>query len=203
MTDSALPAPVLPNHRFDQAALGRYLKDKLPGFDAEIDVGQFLGGQSNPTYRIATPAGNYVLRKKPSGELLPSAHAIEREFAAMRALAGRVPVPRMCLLCDDESVIGQAFYIMECVEGRIMPDARLLDASRGERSALCEEMVTVLARLHRVDHRAVGLDWFGRPEGYVARQLSRWSKQYAASRVEENADMDRLIPWLELKSAPE
>jgi aminoglycoside phosphotransferase (APT) family kinase protein len=196
VTDLAVPAAVLPNHRFDQTALARYLKDKLPGFDAKIEVGQFLGGQSNPTYCIATPAVNYVLRKKPSGDLLPSAHAIEREFAVMRGLAGHVPVPRTCLFCGDESVIGQAFYIMERVEGRIMPDARLLDAPSGQRSALCKELVTVLARLHRVDHRAVGLESFGRPDGYVARQLARWSRQYTASRVEENADMERLIPWL-------
>ncbi|TAK98548.1 MAG: phosphotransferase family protein [Rhodospirillaceae bacterium] len=162
-----------------------------------MEVRQFQGGQSNPTYRIVTPAGNYVLRKKPAGKLLPSAHAIEREFAVMRALAGHVPVPRMHLFCDDESVLGQAFYIMELVDGRVMPDARMLDAPQGERRALCLELVTVLARLHRVDYRAVGLGEFGRPEGYVARQLARWSKQYAASRVEDNADMDQLIPWLE------
>ncbi len=197
MTECAGSPTIPTNHRFDQAALARYLQGKLPGFDAPIDVGQFLGGQSNPTYRIGTTAGNYVLRKKPSGDLLPSAHAVDREFAVMRALAGQVPVPRMCLLCNDERVIGQAFYIMECVEGRIMPDARLLDAQYGERAALCQELVTVLARLHRVDHRAVGLEGFGRPEGYLARQLSRWSKQYGASRVEENPDMERLMPWLE------
>lgn len=173
------------------------MRGKLPGFEAEIEVRQFQGGQSNPTYRIITPAQDYVLRKKPAGKLLPSAHAIEREFTVMRALAGHVPVPRMLLLCEDESVLGQPFYLMEHIEGRIMPDARLLDAPHAERRALCLELVTVLARLHRVDYRAAGLGEFGRSERYVARQLARWSKQYVASRVEQNADMDRLIGWLE------
>jgi aminoglycoside phosphotransferase (APT) family kinase protein len=190
-------ASVLPSHGFDEDAIARYLRGKLPGFDAAFEVKQFQGGQSNPTYRITTRAGSYVLRKKPAGKLLPSAHAVDREFAVMRALAGQVPVPRMHLLCEDEAVIGQAFYVMEHVEGRILRDARLLDAPAGERRALCLELVGVLARLHRVDPRAVQLEGFGRPEGYIARQLSRWSKQYAASRIEENADMGRLIPWLE------
>jgi aminoglycoside phosphotransferase (APT) family kinase protein len=188
---------VVSNNRFDEMNLARYLRDRLPGFDTEIEVRQFQAGQSNPTFCIVTSVGNYVLRKKPAGKLLPSAHAIEREFAVMHALAGHVPVPRMHLLCEDERVIGQAFYIMEHVSGRVMPDARLLDAAHEQRRALCLELVTVLARLHRVDYRAIGLNEFGRPEGYVARQLARWSRQYAACRVENNDDMDRLIPWLE------
>ena len=202
MSDLTAPVSVSPNHRFDEAALARFLKGKLPGFDAQIEVRQFQGGQSNPTYRIGTPAGNYVLRKKPAGKLLPSAHAVDREFTVMRALAGHVPVPKMYLLCEDESVLGQPFYVMEHIEGRVMPDARLLDAPREERRALCLELVTVLARLHRVDYRAVGLGTFGRSDGYVARQLARWSKQYLTSRVEENADMDRLIAWLEANLPP-
>lgn len=202
MSNSSAPVEVAAKHRFDAAALVSWLRSRLPGFDTagfdtQTAIKQFQGGQSNPTYLITTPAGNYVLRKKPAGKLLPSAHAIEREFAIMHALAGRVPVPHMHLLCEDESVIGQAFYVMEHVEGRIMPDARLLDAPRSERRALCLELVTVLARLHSVDYRAVGLEGFGRPEGYLARQLARWSTQYSASRVEDNADMDQLIPWLE------
>jgi len=185
------------SHRFDEGGLARHLRGRLAGFEGDIEITQFQGGQSNPTYLIATSAGRYVLRKKPAGKLLPSAHAIDREFAVMCALNGLVPVPHMHLFCDDESVIGQSFYIMEHVEGRVMPDARLLDAPRAERRALCFELVTVLARLHRVGYRAVGLEGFGRPEGYLARQLARWSKQYAASRFEDNADMERLIPWLE------
>jgi aminoglycoside phosphotransferase (APT) family kinase protein len=196
MTDLAAPVAVSPNHRFDEGALARFLEQKLPGFDGQIEVRQFQGGQSNPTYLIGTTAGNYVLRKKPAGKLLASAHAVDREFTVMRALAGHVPVPKMYLLCEDESVLGQPFYVMEHIAGRVMPDARLLDAPREERRALCLELVTVLARLHRVDYRAVGLGEFGRSDGYVARQLARWSKQYAASRVEENTDMDRLIAWL-------
>ena len=197
MNDPAATDRVLPNHRFDEHALAGYLRGKLRGFDTEIEVIQFQGGQSNPTYRIVTSAGNYVLRKKPAGKLLPSAHAIEREFTVMRALDGRVPVPRMYVLCNDESVIGQSFYVMEHVEGRVMPDARLLDAPHDERRTLCLELITVLARLHSVDFHAAGLGEFGRPEGYVERQLARWSGQYATARVEDNADIDRLIPWLQ------
>lgn len=206
MTAPASPEPGLPGQqRVDEAALTRYLHDKLPGFAATIEVTQFQAGQSNPTYRIVTPAGSYVLRKKPAGKLVPSAHAIEREFAVMRALDGLAPVPRMKLFCDDAGVIGQTFYVMEFVDGRVMPDARLLDAAAEERAALCFEMIGVLARLHRIEHRAIGLEKFGRSEGYVARQLSRWSGQYASSRVEDNADMNRLIPWLQdhLPSAEE
>jgi aminoglycoside phosphotransferase (APT) family kinase protein len=189
---------VSPGHRFDEAALARYLRGKLPGFETgTIEVRQFEGGQSNPTYLLVTEAANYVLRKKPAGKLLPSAHAIEREFAVMQALAGRIPVPKMHVFCADESIIGQQFYVMEHVDGRILPDARMLDAEPGERRALCLELVTVLARLHTVDYRTSGLEAFGRPDSYVARQLARWSKQYAASRVEDNADMERLMPWLE------
>ena len=193
----AAPGPVLSQHRFDERRLAAHLQDRLPGFDGEFEVRQYQGGQSNPTYRIETPAGIYVLRKKPAGKLMPSAHAIEREFAIMRALEDTVPVPRMLYFCEDEGAIGQTFYVMEHIDGRVMPDARLLDADPAERRALSFELVRVLARLHGADHRAIGLNGFGRPQGYVARQLARWSKQYASSRMEENADMDRLIPWLE------
>jgi aminoglycoside phosphotransferase (APT) family kinase protein len=197
MSGSTQPVAVLENHRFDEGRLLRYLHGKLPGFQSDIEVRQYQSGQSNPTFLISTAAGRYVLRKKPPGKLLPSAHAIEREFAVMSALAGRVPVPEMHLLCADESVIGQPFYVMQHVEGRILGDARMLEAPAAERRELCIELVRVLARLHGVDYRDAGLESFGRGEGYVARQLSRWSRQYAASRVEDNADMDRVIPWLE------
>jgi aminoglycoside phosphotransferase (APT) family kinase protein len=197
VSGSPQPVPVLPGARFDEAALAGYLRGRLPGFDGEMQVSQFQAGQSNPTYRLDTPAGAYVLRKKPAGALLPSAHAVDREFTVIRALQGRIPVPKVHVYCDDESVLGQPFYVMELVPGRVMPDARLLEAPREERTPLSLELVTVLARLHQVDYREAGLEGFGRPEGYVARQLARWSKQYAASRVEENADMDGLIGWLE------
>jgi aminoglycoside phosphotransferase (APT) family kinase protein len=191
------PGPVLENNRFDETRLADYLHGKVAGFEGAFEVRQFQGGQSNPTYRIATAADNYVLRKRPAGNLLPSAHLIEREFAVMRALEDVIPVPKVFHLCEDESVIGQSFYVMEHLDGRIMADARLLDAEPAERRALNLELVTVLARLHRADYRALGLEGFGRPTGYVARQLARWSKQYAAARIEENTTMDRLIPWLE------
>jgi aminoglycoside phosphotransferase (APT) family kinase protein len=183
--------------RFDEAALTAWLRGRLPGFDGEVQVTQFQAGQSNPTYRIDTPAGAYVLRKKPAGVLVPSAHAIDREFRVLQALEGRLPVPRAHLFCKDEAVIGQAFYLMDLVPGRVLPDARLLEAPRAERAAMSLELVRVLARLHRVDYREVGLEGFGRAEGYVARQLARWSKQWTTSRVEDNPDMDGLIGWLE------
>jgi aminoglycoside phosphotransferase (APT) family kinase protein len=189
--------PILANNRIDEQRLGEYLRNKLPGFGEPFELRQFQAGQSNPTYRIETAAGKYVLRKKPAGKLLPSAHKIEREYVVMSALEGTVPVPRMLHLCDDESVIGQIFYVMEHVEGRVMPDARLLDALPAERGAACLELVNVLAQLHRADYTTLGLGEFGRPQGYLARQLALWTKQYAASRLEDNADMNRLIPWLD------
>jgi aminoglycoside phosphotransferase (APT) family kinase protein len=198
VSGAGTPVPVEPIHPIDATALARYMSDKAPGFGGgPIEVRQFQAGQSNPTYKVTTPDGAYVLRKKPAGKLLPSAHAIEREYAIMQALGGKIPVPRMRVLCEDESVLGQAFYVMDYVQGRVMPDARLLDAPKAERRDLSLELARVLARLHKLDHTTLGLTNFGRPDGYVARQLARWSKQYAASKVEENADMDRLIPWLE------
>ena len=199
---AAVAAPALQSG-LTGGRLFTYLARALPGFDQSdaIGVQQFAGGQSNPTFLLETPARRYVLRKKPQGHLLPSAHAIEREYRLMRALAGHVPVPEMLLLCEDESIIGEPFYIMEHVEGRMFTDARMLDAPLAERRALSLELVDVLARLHRVDHAAAGLDDFGRSGGYIARQISRLSKQYASSRVEENADMDRIIAWLD-ENAP-
>jgi len=185
------------NQGLDEASLGNHLRGKIPGFDGPVAVKQYEGGHSNPTYRIITCAGDYVLRKRPAGDLLPSAHLIEREFAIMQALWGIIPVPRMLHLCEDARIIGQSFYVMEHVTGRLLAEARMPDIDPAERRALYLELVTVLARLHVADHRALGLEWFGRPTGYVSRQLARWSKQYAAARIEENADMERLIPWLE------
>jgi aminoglycoside phosphotransferase (APT) family kinase protein len=195
--------PVRPAHRFDEVALRRYLLGRLPGFDGEVTVHQFQGGQSNPTYHLQTASGAYVLRKKPAGELLASAHAIDREFTIMQALAGTgVPVPRMDLYCDDPAVIGQEFFVMEHVAGSVHRDPTLPDVAPAARRAVWLETVAVLARLHRVDHRSVGLERLGRPEGYIARQVARWSGQYAASKVEDNADMDRLIAWLQEHPVP-
>jgi aminoglycoside phosphotransferase (APT) family kinase protein len=188
-----------PAHRFDEAALAAYLDKHLPGFGGEIAVTQFQGGQSNPTYRIDTANGAYVLRKKPPGKLLPKAHQIEREYAFMEALSGSIPVPKMLHLCEDENVIGQSFYVMEHVEGRIFPDARLLGAERKGRRQLSFELMRVMARLHKADAEALGLSGFGKPGGYIARQLSLWSRQYEAAKFEDNEAMDRVIPWLEMR----
>ena len=189
--------PILPNHRFDEAALARYLETALPGFRGPLTVRQFQGGLSNPTFHLETPGQAYVLRKKPPGKLLPSAHAVDREFAVQRALAGAaVPVPKMHLLCADESVIGQTFYVMDHVEGRVFTDRLIPGSTPAERAAIYDDMNRVLAALHRVDYRGAGLAEFGRSNGYVARQIARWSKQYEASKTGEIPAMDRLIEWL-------
>ena len=189
--------PVLPNHRFDEAALVRYLRAHLPGFDGPMEVRQFQGGQSNPTFVLQTPAGDYVLRKQPPGALLPSAHAVDREYEVMHALSGSgVPVPHMHLLCRDASVIGTMFFVMERVQGRVYADQLLPGVSAPDRAAMYDDMARVLAALHTLDYHAAGLESFGRPHGYVARQIARWSKQYAASRMEDNAAMDALMSWL-------
>jgi aminoglycoside phosphotransferase (APT) family kinase protein len=191
-----LVAP-LPAHRFDEAALTRALAGRLPGFDAPIEVAQFQGGQSNPTFFIRTHAASYVLRKKPPGTLLPSAHAIEREYAVMKALDGSdVPVPRMRLLEEDASIIGTPFLIMDHVSGRVFADVLLPGMSAGDRASVYDDAVRVLAALHAVDPGAVGLGGFGRAGGYAARQVERWSRQYAAAQLEKLPAMDRLIAWL-------
>ncbi len=197
-TDGApILVPVLANHRFDEAALARHLTAHLPDFAGPVTVLQFQGGQSNPTFVIDTPRRRYVLRKQPPGHLLPSAHAVDREFRVMRALAGSaVPVPEMLLLCTDPGVIGTMFFVMAHVEGRVFVDRTLPGQTRGARAALYGEMGRVLAALHGVDWRAAGLEGFGRPEGYVRRQVDRWSKQYRAAQVGEVPAMDRLIDWL-------
>jgi aminoglycoside phosphotransferase (APT) family kinase protein len=192
--------PILPQHQIDECSLARYLRGRVPGFEGAIELRQFQNGQSNPTYYIQTSAGAYVLRKKPSGSLLRSAHAIDREFTAMRSLAGSdVPVPHLHLLCADEAVIGQMFYIMEYVEGRLFTDPRLLEVGKTERRAMYLDMIRVLARLHLVDYRAVGLENFGHATGYVRRQVERWGKQYLETRVENNSDMENLVTWLKAR----
>jgi len=188
---------VLPNHRFDEIRLLRYLSAHLPGFAGPCQIRQFQGGQSNPTFHLATPRAQYVLRKKPPGVLLASAHAVDREFTIMRALAATaVPVPRMLLLCTDEAVIGQVFYVMEYVAGRVFTDPGLPQLPAAERAAIYASMHETLARLHRVDIPAVGLADFGRPHGFVARQIARWSRQYAAAQLPRCAAMDQLMEWL-------
>lgn len=188
---------VLPQHRFDEPALWRYLEAQLEDFSGPAELRQFQGGQSNPTYLIRTPSRNYVLRKKPPGKLLPSAHLVEREYRVLRALPGTdVPVPAARLLCEDASIIGTSFYVMDHVEGRVITAVTLPQLNPSERASIYEDYARIGAALHAVDFRAVGLSDFGKPEGYVARQLDRWTKQYVASKTEENADMERLIAWL-------
>ena len=184
-------------HQLDESVLLPYLKAHIPGFAGDCRIQQFLGGQSNPTYLIDDPSGSYVLRKKPPGKLLPSAHAVDREFRVMSALAGtKVPVPVTRVLCEDESVLGQVFYVMDYVPGRVLAEREMPGCTPGERTSMYESMAGVLGNLHAVNFEAVGLGDFGKPTGYVARQIARWSKQYEASKVEDCEPMDQVIDWL-------
>ena len=184
---------------FDVTALQNWLSQNMAGFSGPLEIEQFNGGQSNPTYKLITPGRAYVMRSKPGPreKLLPSAHAIEREFRVMDALAlSGVPVARMHVLCEDESVIGRAFYVMEFVEGRVLWDQSLPGMTPNERGAVYDEMNRVLATLHGVDVKAVGLGDFGRPGNYFSRQITRWTKQYQASITEPMPEMDQLMAWL-------
>jgi aminoglycoside phosphotransferase (APT) family kinase protein len=175
----------------------------VEGTSGEISVQQFEGGQSNPTYLIDTPDRRLVLRRKPPGTLLPSAHAVEREFRIMRALAGtKVPVPNCLALCEDSEVIGSAFFVMEYVEGRILHDPTLPSLPRPAREPIYSEMNRVIAELHSLDPSALGVDDYGRSGGYIERQVQRWTKQYRASQTEDIPAMERLIEWLPLHIPP-
>ena len=199
MDDFTGTKPVAAQHAFDGAALDRYLSANLPGFAGPLSVLQFKGGQSNPTFKLVTPQRSYVMRSKPgpAARLLPSAHAIEREFRVMCALgASGVPVAKMHLLCDDEAVIGRAFYVMEYVDGRVLWDQSLPGMTNAERAAIYDEMNRVIALLHAVDIDAAGLADYGKPGNYFERQIGRWSKQYVASVTEPIAAMDSLMQWL-------
>jgi aminoglycoside phosphotransferase (APT) family kinase protein len=190
-------------HRFDAVALERYLRVHLPDFEGPIEVEQFKGGQSNPTFLIRGGAKRYVLRRKPPGKLLPSAHAVDREFRVISALGNtKVPVPRTHHLCTDESVIGSMFYIMDYMAGRVLWDPLLPAVQPRDRRAIFDEMNRVIAELHRVDFQAVGLADYGKPGNYFARQIDRWSKQYKASETEKIEAMDRLIEWLPANIPP-
>ncbi len=189
--------PVEERHRFDVARLEDYLRRHIEGFEGPIEVEQFKGGQSNPTYRLSTPARRYALRRKPPGKLLPSAHAVDREYRVTRSLHGvGFPVARPYVLCEDDAVIGTAFYVMDCVEGRVLWDQALPGMTRAERAAIWDELNRVIALLHTIDYRAVGLEGFGKPGDYIARQVERWTKQYRASETERIEAMDSLIAWL-------
>jgi len=184
-------------HWFDVAALERYLAQHVDGFAGPLTVRQFQGGQSNPTYHLWAGGREYVLRRKPPGKLLPSAHAVDREYRIITALAPTdVPVPRTYAFCPDEAVIGTPFYVMECVHGRIFRDPSLPGVTRAERAAIYDVMNDVLARLHRLDWRALGLEDFGKPGNYFSRQIHRWISQYRASETERIEAMERLIAWL-------
>ena len=184
-------------HAFDAAALDAYLRARIPGWRGPVAVEQFRGGQSNPTYKLTAGDRRYVLRRKPPGKLLPSAHAVDREYRVISALANTdVPVPRTFCLCDDDSVIGTAFYVMDFVEGRVLWDPTLPGLQATERRAIFDAMNRVIAALHSVDYAGVGLRDFGKPGNYFARQIDRWSRQYKASETEPIEAMDRLIDWL-------
>ncbi len=193
-----LVAP-LPAHRFDESALEAYLSRHLPQASGPFRVSQFQGGQSNPTFLLEGEGWRMVLRKKPAGALLKSAHQVEREYRVISALQGSaVPVPRSFLLCEDEGVIGTAFYLMEYVEGRVFDMPHMPDSSPHERSACYGAMIATMAALHNVDWEAAGLADFGRPGNYIVRQLERWSRQYRDSAV-DGADplVEDIIIWLE------
>ena len=181
----------------DLARLEPWLREQIPSVDAALSVEKFAGGQSNPTFKLSTGDTHYVLRRKPPGELLASAHAVDREFRVLDALRDTdVPVPNAIALCTDDSVIGSMFYVMEHLEGRIFWDPAVPEVNNEERTAIYDEMNRVLAALHRVNVDTVGLTDYGKPGNYYARQIGRWTKQYRASETEVVAEMEALIDWL-------
>lgn len=190
--------PVRAQHQFDVGRLEEWMKANVPGFQGPLQVAQFRGGQSNPTFRLTAGDGHgYVVRRKPPGELLKSAHAVDREFRVLSALYPTdVPVAKPHALCEDPDVIGTDFYVMDFVEGRVLWDLDLPGMEPAERAAIYDAMNDTLARIHLVDHRAVGLGDFGREGNYIARQIARWTKQYKASIEEPIEAMERLIEWL-------
>ncbi|MBN8919443.1 MAG: phosphotransferase family protein [Rhizobiales bacterium] len=189
--------------RFDIARLEAYLAENIPGFAGPLTVQQFKGGQSNPTYKLETPLRAYVLRRKPPGKLLPSAHAVDREFRVISALSAQgFPVARPWLYCADESIVGTPFYVMGFVEGRVFWTPHMEGSNPQERAAVYDSMNETLARLHMFDPATIGLGDFGRGENYVARQVDRWSKQYRASETEKIGEMERLMEWLPANLPP-
>ena len=185
------------NPGFDVARLHHYMMANVDGFGGTLEVARFKGGQSNPTFQLSAGGRRYVLRKKPAGQLLPSAHAVEREYRVISALRDtEVPVAHTYCLCEDSEVIGTPFYIMEHVEGRILWDPSLPGMDRQERAAIFDDMNRVVAALHKLDYKALGLEDFGKPGNYFERQIGRWAKQYRASETEPIEAMDRLIEWL-------
>jgi aminoglycoside phosphotransferase (APT) family kinase protein len=201
MAKSELPIrEVAPAHRFDEARLAAWLGPRIERFGDHLQVRQFQGGASNPTFLLTTEAADgpkrYVLRKKPPGQLLSSAHQVDREYRVMKALEGLAPVPHMRALCEDAEVIGTAFYVMDYLEGRIFRDAALPDLEPAERAAVYDQLNATLARLHQVDFATVGLSDYGRPGNYFERQVARWTRQYRDAETEAVPEMEALIEAL-------
>ena len=188
---------VAESHKFDEAALAAWMQANVKGYAGPLEVQQFKGGQSNPTYQLITPGKKYVLRRKPPGKLLPSAHAVDREYKVITALGKTgFPVAETYGLCVDDSVIGTWFYIMDMVEGRILWDQSLPQYQPAERHAIFMDKIRVLAELHNTDYVKIGLEDFGRPGNYMGRQVERWTKQYKASETTHIPEMEKLILWL-------
>ncbi|MBL4642598.1 MAG: phosphotransferase, partial [Flavobacteriaceae bacterium] len=191
MSSSTELTAVRVGHEFDEAALEKFLAANLEGYQGPLKIQQFDGGQSNPTFKLFCGSGVYVMRKQPPGELLPSAHQVDREYRIMKALWDTpVPVPEMLCQCDDSSVIGTKFYVMAMVEGRIYSEILLPDVSPAERREMYLDMMRVLAKVHAVDYKAVGLETYGRPGNYYQRQISRWTKQYRGAELKKIDSMD-------------
>lgn len=189
--------PVTERNRFDFASLERYMRAHVEGFSGSLEIEQFKGGQSNPTYRLKAGGKSYVLRRKPPGKLLPSAHAVDREYRVITALYETdVPVARTFCLCEDESVIGTMFYVMDYVQGRVLWDQTLPGMLPAQRRAIFDELNRVIAALHKVDYLQIGLETYGKPGNYIERQINRWIKQYRASETERIEAMENLIEWL-------
>jgi aminoglycoside phosphotransferase (APT) family kinase protein len=186
----------LPAHRLDEAKLFEYLQAHIEGFAGPASLRQFQGGQSNPTYLIETPGQSFVLRKKPPGKLLPSAHQIDREYRIQKALAGVIPVAKMHHYCNDTSVIGTEFYVMEFLQGRVFSDVMMSELSPGERGQVQAHLFETIGKLHAADFAALGLADYGKPSNYIARQIDRWKRQYEASATEDLPAMNELTAWL-------
>ncbi len=188
---------VAETHRFDEARLAEYMEAHVEGYEGPLEVRQFKGGQSNPTYQLITPNKRYVLRRKPPGKLLKSAHMVDREYKVITALHGAgFPAPKTYCLCEDESITGTIFYIMDMVEGRIYWEGAMPEVERTERGQIFDAMNDTLARLHNIDYKVIGLEDYGRPGNYFARQISRWTKQYQLSETSDIPSMNKLIDWL-------
>ena len=187
---------VLEKHKFDFIALDKFMSESVPDFEGPIKVEEFKGGQSNPTYKVTDKNRSYVLRRKPPGKLLKSAHAVDREYRVITALNQTdVPVPTSYALCEDENIIGTAFYIMEFMDGRVLWDASMEKHSKEEALGVYTSMNSTMAKLHSVDPYEIGLETFGKPGNYVGRQVSIWTKQYQDSETEEIPEMNKLIEW--------